>query len=263
MPLIDFPDVPPLPGVPDLNRLPLAVGVRTGVTQFLQGIDYFGFLPGDAPQWIIADEQGNSLVTPDSVVDLNYKGESRVGSAPVEQGGFSSYNKIAQPQDLTLRLSCGGKNMKRDAFLGMLTLLRDSLQLVQVITPDMIYPSYNVDRVDYKRTSSNGVSLIIADVHFVEVRVNAQALYGNTAQPSGAIPQNQGQVCTSATAGADLPGATNQQTPLQQAVSDVESAYSSAKQSVSHIVDTITTDLTQGMSGVSKALEAAGVGAFT
>ncbi|GGD61292.1 hypothetical protein GCM10010985_14230 [Caballeronia grimmiae] len=39
MPLIPFPNVPPVAGVPDLNRLPMAVGVLTGVTQALQGID--------------------------------------------------------------------------------------------------------------------------------------------------------------------------------------------------------------------------------
>ncbi|MFP6560405.1 hypothetical protein WJ542_19195 [Paraburkholderia sp. B3] len=72
MVLIPFPDVPPVAGVPDLNRLPLAAGVLTGVTPALEGLDYFGFLPGDIPQWILADDQGNALVTPDSVVDLGY-----------------------------------------------------------------------------------------------------------------------------------------------------------------------------------------------
>ncbi|MGF6633521.1 hypothetical protein [Paraburkholderia sp. MM6662-R1] len=263
MPLIPFPDVPALPGVPDLNRLPTAIGVRTGATQLLQGLDYFGLLPSNAPQWIIADRNGNALVTPDSVVDLSYKGEARVGTAPVEQGSFSSYNKIALPEDLTLRLSCGGKNMNLSAFLIAVKSLKSSLQLINIISPEFVYPSYNVDRVDYKRTSTNGVSMIVAEVHFAEIRVDAYASYTDTAQPSGADPQSQGQVCTADTAASDLPRATNRQTPLQQAVNSVTSVYSAVNQDVSKITSTISNQMTQVMSGVRATLETAGVGAFT
>ncbi len=259
MSLIPFPDVPPVAGVPDLNRLPLAAGVLTGVTPFLQGLDYFGFLPGDVPQWILADDQGNAIVTPDSVVDLGYRGDEQVANYPVEQGSFASYNKVAQPQELTLRLSCGGKNMTRDLFLMELDFLRTSLTLVNVVTPDMTYRGYNVDRVDYSRKNSTGLSLIVAEVHLLEIRTSAQASYSNTAAASGADPQNQGAVCTA----ENTPAPTNQQTPLQQAMSSVTGMFSNAQQNVSALENTITTELTQVMSGVSGALETAGVGLIT
>lgn len=185
MPLIPFPDVPPVAGVPDLNRLPLAVGVLTGTVQAvqtLQGLDYFGFLPGDTLQWLLADDQGNAIVMPDSVVDLGYRGEDRIATYPVEQGAFAAYNKVAQPQELTLRLSCGGRNMGRDAFLLELDYLRTSLTLVNIVTPEITYRGYNVDRVDYSRKSSTGLSLITAEIHLGEIRTSAQASYSNTAQ---------------------------------------------------------------------------------
>jgi hypothetical protein len=262
MPLIPFPDVPPVAGVPDLARLPLAVGVLTGLTPALQGLDYFGFLPGDTPQWILADDEGNAIVTPDSLVDLGYRGEERVASYPVEQGSFASYNKVAQPQELTLRLSCGGRNMPRDVFLLELDFLRTSLTLVNIVTPEITYRGYNVDRVDYARKSSTGLSLIIAEIHLAEIRTSAQALYSNTAQPSGNDPQSQGWVCTA----ADLPAPTNQLTPLQQASASVQAAFAnaqqSAQQSVQHIESTMTTQLTQGFSGVAASLETAVSGLF-
>ena len=259
MPLIPFPDVPPVAGVPDLNRLPLAAGVLTGVTPFLQGLDYFGFLPGDIPQWILADDQGNAIVTPDSVVDLGYRGDEQVASYPVEKGSFASYNKVAQPQELTLRLSCGGKNMTRDLFLMELDFLRTSLTLVNIVTPEITYRGYNVDRVDYSRKNSTGLSLITAEVHFLEIRTSAQASYSNTAAASGADPQNQGAVCTA----ENTPAPTNQQTPLQQAMSSVSGMFSNAQQNVSALENAIRTELTQVMSGVSGALETAGVGLIT
>ncbi len=114
-------------GVPALARVPLAAGVLNGTVQaaqVLQRCDYFGFLPGDAPQWIFADDQGNALVTPNSLVDLGCRGEERVVSHPVEEGSFAS---VARPQELTLRLSCGGRNMDHDTCLAELGFLRTSL----------------------------------------------------------------------------------------------------------------------------------------
>ncbi|SAK87950.1 hypothetical protein AWB75_06005 [Caballeronia catudaia] len=259
MPLIPFPNVPPVAGVPDLDRLPLAVGVLTGVTQALQGIDYFGFLPGDTPQWVLCDDEGNALVTPDAVVDLGFRGEQRVASYPVEQGSFASYNKVGQPQELTLRLACGGRNMSRDVFLLELEYLLGSLTLVNVTTPDETYRDYNLDRLDYQRRSSSGLSLIVAEIHLTEIRISAQASYSNTAQPSGNDPQSQGWVCTA----ADLPAPTNQRTPLQLAMTSVTDSYTNAQQSVTQIKQTITTQLTQGFSGVTPSLETALAGVFT
>lgn len=258
VPLIPFPNVPTVAGVPDLNRLPLAVGVRTGIVQAVQGLDYFGILAGDTPQWMLCDDQGNALVTPDSMVEVGYRGEERVASYPVEQGAFASYNKVAQPQELTLRLSCGGRNMSRDVFLLELDYLRSSLALVNVVTPEITYRSFNVDRVDYGRRSASGLSLILAEVHLTEIRVSAQASYSNTAQPSGNDPQSQGWVCTA----ADLPAPTNQLTPLQQAKKSVTESLADAQQSVEQIEHTITTQLTQGLSGVAATLESAVSGAF-
>ena len=259
MPLIEFPDVPPVAGVPDLNRLPLAVGVLTGITQRIQALDYFGLLSADVPQWIIADDQGHALVTPDSVVDVGFRGEQRIASYPVEAGSFAAYNKVATPQELTLRLSCGGRNMSRDLFLLELEYLWASLVLVNVVTPDATYRSFNIDRLDYQRKSSSGLSLIVAQIHLIEIRVSAQAAYSNTAQPSGNDPQSQGWVCTA----ANLPAMTNQLTPLQQGIASIEGAYQQATQSVSAIVNTITTEATQVMSGVAASLETAVSGLVT
>ncbi|WP_233874030.1 phage baseplate protein [Paraburkholderia adhaesiva] len=258
MPLIPFPDVPAVAGVPDLARVPLAVDAFTGTVQAVQGLDYFGFLPGDTPQWMICDDEGNALITPDSLVDLSYCGEERVASYPVEQGSFASYNKVAQPQELTLRLSCGGHNMGRDAFLATLDTLRTSLTLVCISTPEVTFRNYNIDRVDYVRKASTGLSLITAEVHFTEIRTSTQASYSNTAQPSGADPQSQGWVCTA----ADPSAPTNQQTPLQQASASVASMFANAQPSLQQIESTISTQLTQGFSGVAASLETAASGLF-
>ncbi len=235
MPLIEFPDVPPVAGVPDLNRLPLAIGVLTGITQAtqaIQGLDYFNLLSDAVPQWIIADDEGHALVTPDSLVDLGYRGEQRVASYPVEQGSFAAYNKVAQPQELTLRLSCGGRNMSRDLFLAELQFLWASLTLVNVVTPDATYRSFNIDRLDYQRKSSSGLSLIVAEIHISEIRTSAQAAYSNTAQPSGSNPQSQGWVCTA----ANTPAPTNQKNGhCRKAMDTVQGALASAQQSVSQI----------------------------
>jgi hypothetical protein len=158
---------------------------------------------------------------------------------------------------LTLRLAGGGRNMSRDVFLRELEYLLDSLTLVNVTTPDETYRGYNLDRLDYKRCSSAGPSLIVAEIHLTEIRNSAQASYSSTAQPSGNDPQSQGWVCTA----ADLPAPTNQRTPLQQAMTSISGSFANAQRSVTQIKQTITTQLTQGFSGVTASLETAFSGA--
>lgn len=195
MPLIPFPDVPQLPGVPAIPRLPSTIGgaiasvAAVASAASLQPADPYAATP-----WQITDDTGNPLVVPDSVVEFEYRGEMRVADHPVEQGSFASYNKVIVPFDARLTISCGGRGaMTREAFLSTLQSLRLSLQLVTLVTPDAIYPDCNLVHVDYRRTNRHGVSLLLAQLWFQEIRVTGVATV-TTVQPSGASPTGVGDV---------------------------------------------------------------------
>jgi len=198
MSLIDFPNIPPLPGVPDLRRSSYGVLAQTGIMGKLQGLDYFGLLDGLlAPTWQVVDANGAQVIKPDSVVAFEYRGEARLATFPIEQGAFSTYNKVQMPYDLRIRMTCGGNgSMSRDQFLAMLKYLQDSIELYTIVTPDDSLVNVNLVSYDYRREARNGATLITADAMFQEVRVTASGVYVNAAQPAGADAVSVGSVKT-------------------------------------------------------------------
>jgi hypothetical protein len=75
----------------------------------------------------------------------------------------------------------------------------------------------------------------------------------NTAQLVGSNPQSQGWVCTT----ANTPSMTNNLTPLQKGLTVIEAAYHNAAQSVTALVNAVTDEATEVMSGVAAFVETA------
>lgn len=164
-------------------------------------------------QYAILDAtSGSILLTPDTCRSLEYKGEQRVADYPIEQGGFSSYNKVALPFDLRLTLSCGGGDlvqqlasgalsavdaylnsllgtsfgqpMTRSAFILACEQLLASLTLVDVVTPDRTYTSLNCVHFGYSKTKDAGAGMVHADLWFREIRQSVSANYTSDGNPS-------------------------------------------------------------------------------
>ena len=106
MPLINFPNVPPLPGVPNLRRAVTGVLTRTGLLPAIRGLDRFGLLDMlMGPQWGVFDESGIVMLQPDTIAAVEYKGDYEIANHPVEEGGFASYNKVAKPFEISGQLT--------------------------------------------------------------------------------------------------------------------------------------------------------------
>lgn len=193
MPLIPFPNVPELPGVPDLRRSAVGLLVRTGIQGKLQALDRFGILGLliGPPYQIVSYETGKQIILPDSVISFEYKGQARLAGYPMEEGAFSTYNKVQTPYDIRIRMVCGGNSwMTREAFMTAMQGLQQSLEVVQIVTPDQTYNRVNMERWDYKRTAQNGVSLLTVDAAFSEIRDTATAVYGPVKEPAAADPES-------------------------------------------------------------------------
>ena len=191
MALIPFPDVPNLPGVPALPR-------QSNPAPQIQTVASTPTPVTAQAEWQITNSNGVVLITPDSVIEFEYRGEMKVADYPVESGSFSSYNKVVVPFDIRMTISCGGHlAMTRQAFLGTIEALRLSLEMIAIVTPDSVYQNCNLVHVDFSRKSSQGVSLILAQLWLQEIRtVGGSAT--TTAQPDGAPSQPNGQVSPSA-----------------------------------------------------------------
>lgn len=194
----------------------LALTSALGVNLLQVGAPLYGVVTSDTAQVVI---------TPDTVLSVEYRGEQRISDYPVEGGGFSSFNKVAVPFDLRVRMACAGRNyvqsveevldqalnsvlgtgfgqkMSRADFLAQLETMLRSLDLYDFVTPDYTYSSVNLVHYDYRKTATEGGVKVIADLYFREVRETVSALYSTgglpnifSDSPSAANPVNLGSI---------------------------------------------------------------------
>jgi hypothetical protein len=223
-----YPNVPPLPGVPQLVRkalttaeavlLPIQAALDTGllIRQLIL------FASTQAPVWGIFDSNGNRVISPDSIYAFNDRQEWRESDYPVEGGGFSTFNKVIVPFENGVRLTKGGSLADRTAFLKTVDMIAPLTTVYQIRTPEKTYLSVNVLRVELLRRSSEGAYFLEVDMTFRNVKVqNAQysSTAANTAnaQNPSAIPfVNKGNV---------QPSSVSTQTAAQAAAALVQAPF--------------------------------------
>lgn len=190
MPLIPYPNVPALPGVPALARSNNSqfVGAALNIVGQLLPADLFG------PKWAILSSTGGYFIQPDSFVAFEYREDRKIPTYPMEKGGFQSYNKVAMPFDIRVTVTCSGNGkMKKAEFLTRLQEGMDSTELLKVSTPEREYDSCNLVHVDYRKESMHGATLIIAQLYLQQIRI-AQIAAPPTTAPSGASKTPLGQL---------------------------------------------------------------------
>lgn len=190
MPLIDFLNVPAAPGVPALARSVTVPTTLTGLVGLASEIltDFLG------SQWGIYDDSGAPALLPDSYLEVHFKNDERQAVYPMEEGSFATYNKVNTPFDCRVKMSIGSDIVGRTAFLAACDAMLKSTNLYTVITPERSYSNASVVNTMYGRTRRDGVTMIIVELWFQEVRTTALMLLPSTAQPDGADSVSDGQV---------------------------------------------------------------------
>ena len=138
--------------------------------------------------------EGEYALEPDSFVNFEYKVDHKIPNYPIQNGSFASYNKIALPYEIKIRVTKKGIS-NISSFINQILILLNSVQILAVVTPDRIYNSVNLIHFDYKKEAVNGATLLIADLTFEEVRVVVSPSVP-TATPNGAGTISNGQVST-------------------------------------------------------------------
>lgn len=158
---------------------------------------------GTTLEWGITKD-GTSVIKGDNFVSLEYKQDWVIADYQIEGGGFESYDKVALPFDIRVAVSCGGAVDKREAFVNSIKAIAGDLNLYDVVTPEQTLQSVNIAHVDTKRTSTQGVGLIVVYIYLLEIRVTAEVAFAdaaatpaspsNTKSPAGAATKNDGTV---------------------------------------------------------------------
>lgn len=191
-----FPNVPKLPGVPQLARSglfppgpPPILNVPISIARLFQILNA-------KPTWGVFDNAGNQVVFPDSVLDFGFRQESTVANFPVQDGRFASYDKVATPFEASVRMMKAGSLQERTQFLDSVARVQASLDRFTILTPEKSYINANVSRYELTRRGAQGAYMISEiDLFFVEVKEVA-AVYENTAyntqnsQTASARPPN-------------------------------------------------------------------------
>jgi hypothetical protein len=177
VPFIPYPSIPNIPGIglPQLPQPPAGFSLPSLPSL---PVDTSSLDPSDTtsldntPTWSITDTSGKSLLQPDSVIDFEYRGEMKIPTYPIEGGSFQSYNKVPIPYDIRMTVACNGNGQQtRDEFLSACKALRESLGIAVINTPDDVYDSVNMIHFDYRREARQGVTLLLVQLWFQEIRV--------------------------------------------------------------------------------------------
>lgn len=168
--------------IPGLPALP--AGVTVFVDAVLLTADTISLAPSNAPQWGLFNSDGDPVVIADNLIAFEYKQDFSISNYPVEQGQFSSFNKVQRPFEVRLRFSTGGSQPDREALLNSIQAIVGDTNLYTAVTPEAVYQSLNLTHQEYRRTSANGVGLISVDVWCEQVRSTAQLQNSNTATTS-------------------------------------------------------------------------------
>lgn len=215
MPLIPYPNVPKLLGVPDIPRSPNFPTVVRSSLGIAQSIIWQTIQRN--VQWGIFDSKGNALGDPSNLSGLlgtflntiglvsspstgsvDYSKETRVSDFPIEGGKFASYNKVEMPSTPVVTLIFNGTESDRSAFLAQIDKACKSTDLYTVATPTTTYINHTIERYNYQRRSNRGATLFVVEIFLKEVR-QVSAIYSKSnkgeigkAKDAKATPQVDG-----------------------------------------------------------------------
>lgn len=153
------------PGVP-----PLLGGINIALPQLLTADTFTGYGSPQQSQWGVYLNGAPALVF-DSFVSVDYRRGWALSDYPVERGGFQTYDKVQLPFDIRVKFATGSSLANREAMIAAMEQVSKSLLLYSVVTPEQVFPSVNVQHIDYHRTATNGQGLIVVEMWLLEVRV--------------------------------------------------------------------------------------------
>jgi len=139
---------------------------------------------GLEPVWGIY-EAGSSVllaVQKDSVLEMTVSEESSVPDYRIQTGGFATYNKIAQPFEIPIRITKGGSSTERDTLITFLKTAVKQAKVYDILMPECVWANVTLTRYSIERSrEKSGDDLIIADCWFREIR-EAPTQYYNQEQ---------------------------------------------------------------------------------
>jgi len=190
--LLGFPGIPPI--VSRLITLYKAQFVTPDTKKLSQTL-----APSAKNVYGIYDKDAYLVLEPDNITEIHPTEKSVVSKFPTERGAFADYNKVAEPYEISVTMTKGGKQSDMNDFMDQLRALKEGIQLVDIVTPERVFLDANLETFDYSKTVGKGQNLLIIKAKFIEiwqvepVYVNSVLPPGKPKNPSGTTKKDKGK----------------------------------------------------------------------
>lgn len=196
IPKSPFPNVPNVPGVPPLDRLAGKQAFLEPANVFSSQLQKVPYLRGilqaaNAEVWGVFDSNNEKVIVATTFVELGHNASSKIARFFMEQGTFANYNKVNESNETSILMIKQGTFDELGVYINEVEALKRSTGLFDIVTPERVFTSVNLESYDYKRSVADGVNMIAFNMHFVEVREVALA-YSTRTVPEAATNQDRG-----------------------------------------------------------------------
>lgn len=213
-------DIPTAVGVPALLGQSIGAGVDATASTALVGTYEKWMIQRQSKSWGIYDSSNAQILTAAHVIGIDYNIGYAISDAPLEDGAFTSYNKVKQPYQATVSMVCDGTESGsssivssleslvgissgtssginvRSSFIKTLETVVADTNLYHIVTPEFTYTNANIIGYRFRRQTQSGVTMVICDIGIQEVRKTASLYYVSTKQAQGEAAVQVGTVQT-------------------------------------------------------------------
>lgn len=202
--------VPVAAGVPLLLGQSRATGAKAAASVTIGTVLEDALVTTAAGQWGIFNNAGQNVLSAARVMSVGGEATHHIASAPLEDGGFLSYSKVASPRLHRVLMVCDGSETGfntngfssglsqavsaltgagdmyvRKSFFETLSALEADLSLYSVITPERKYDNVNITGHRWVRDARHGVTMPVVEIILQEVRLSASQTLTSSYQPYG------------------------------------------------------------------------------
>ncbi len=217
---------------------------------------------GPLPQSASFLTSGQTVFTPTGWISAEAVSDAMVVNSNIENGSFTSYNKIRRPAELRVRFAHEGwtaytgaiPNLTNFTTLSITDLLntledmKNSASTYDIETPDRIYSGYDLVHYDYSKTAKNGQTLLVVSAIFQEILDVGEVTISSPSTSSP--PSNNGQSSQSSAVTTD----SNQSTARAVTLDDVKNAWSSGTTSLSSALATTGSAIVSGINSAADSI---------
>lgn len=120
-------------------------------------------------QWTLMQD-GSTLITFTSMLEVAGQFDSSVPEEALEEGSFAAYNRTQYSDVFNVKLAIEGDSPELQEAQETLDKLKTGTETFSLVTPDFEHENLALESYNYSRTNANGNGLLIVDLRLKKIR---------------------------------------------------------------------------------------------